>query len=222
MHKTGRAFKQAINWLAVWHSVAMELIEDKLPPKFLTEDRIRTATLRALDMQIDLGLHVDIESLAVNLGGMKNDRLDLVVLERAGITVVEFKFPREPRQTQPPWPDHLGSFLADTYRLGALIGGGQVRHAIQVLVSGAAFLGFVRRRMTPLGLAAYQPGEHTPHALTLAPAAAARLAPTTRGKIQRYEALWRLTVMRTTEHEISGKEIWLAAYDVHGQRIGGL
>lgn len=100
---------------------------------------------------------------------MKNERLDLVVQEGVGTTVVEFKFPREPRQTQPPWPDHLGSLLADTYRLGALIGGGQVRHAIQVLVSGAAFLGFVRRRMSPLGLAAYQPGEHTPCAFTLAP-----------------------------------------------------
>jgi hypothetical protein len=221
MHKAVSASNQPISWSAVWHSVARELTEDNLPPKFLTEDRIRTATLRALNMQIDLALHADIESLAVNLGGMKNDRLDLVVQEGASTTVVEFKFPREPRQTQPPWPDHLGSFLADTYRLGALIGGGQVGHAIQVLVSGPAFLGFVRRRMTPLGIAAYQPGEHTPRSLTLAPAAAAQLAPTTRGKFQRYEALWRLTATRTAEHEINGKGIWLAAYDVRGQWIEG-
>jgi hypothetical protein len=221
MHNADGASAQPIDWLLVWRSVAAELAEDKLPPKFLTEDRIRTATLRSLDMQIDLASHAEIESLAVNLGGMKNDRLDLAVQEGAGTTVVEFKFPREPRQTEPPWPDHLGSFLADIYRLGALIGGGQVRHAIQVLVSGPAFFGYVRRRMSPLGLSAYQSEERTPRVFNLAPAAVAQLAPTTRGKIQRYEILWRITATRTTEHEISNKGIWLAAYDVHGQRIAG-
>lgn len=220
MHKADDDFRQPTNWLLVWQSVATELTEDTLPSKFLTEDRIRTATLRALGVQIDLALYADIESLAGNLGGVKNDRLDMVVQEGPGTTVVEFKFPREPRQTQPPWPDHLGSLLADTYRLGALLGGGQVKHSIQVLVSGTAFLGFIKRRMTPLGLAAYQPGEYTPRALTLTPAAVAQLAPTTRGRIQRYEALWRITATRTTEHEIHGKGIWLAAYDVHSRRIG--
>ena len=75
--------------------------------------------------------------------------------------------------------------------------------------------------MTPLGLAIYQPGERTPLGLTLAPAVAAQLAPTTRGKIERYEALWRITAARTAEHEINGKGIWIAAYDIQSQRIAG-
>lgn len=218
MQETGGLSNLPIDWSAVWRSVTTHLIEDKLPPKFLTEDRIRTATLRALDTQIDLTPNADIEYPAVNLGGIKGDRLDLVVREPAGTIVVEFKYPREPRQTQPPWPDHLGSFLADTYRLGVLARGGQVQRAIQLLVSGAAFLGFVQRTTTRFGLADYQPGERTAQALTLTPSSAAKLAKTTRDKIQRYEAQWEIAAARTAAYEITGKGLWLAAYDIQGTR----
>lgn len=76
----------------------------------------------------------------------------------------------------------------------------------------------VQRTTTRFGLAAYQPGEHTAQALTLTPAAAARLAKTTRDKIQRYEALWEIAAARTAAYEITGKGLWLAAYDIQGTR----
>jgi hypothetical protein len=171
-----------------------------------------------LDTQLDIGRKAEIEYGAVNIGGGRLDRLDLVVHEHRGAAVVEFKYPREPRQTLPPWPDHLGSFLADTYRLGALAHEAEVSRAIQLLVSGAGFLGFLQRTTTRLGLAQYRPGEHTPRAFALRPTLTTPLSATTRGKIHRYEQLWEIDAVRTAEHEITGKSLWLAAYDVDGKR----
>ena len=112
-----------INWHAVWASVAADLNSDTFAPKFLTEDGIRRTTLRALNSQLDVLRHVEIEYPSVNLSGDKLGRLDLVVSPVANATVIEFKYPREPRQKLPPWPDHLGGVLSDTYRLGMLAAG---------------------------------------------------------------------------------------------------
>jgi hypothetical protein len=105
-----------------------------------------------------------------------------------------------------------------TYRLGALAHEADVSRAIQLLVSGAGFLGFLQRTTTRLGLAQYRPGEHTPRAFALRPTRTTPLSATTRGKIQRYEQLWEIDAVRTAEHEITGKSLWLAAYDVDGRR----
>lgn len=208
-----------LDWAAVWQAVASDLSGDKLAPKFLTEDGVRMATLRVLGRHLDVVQHADVEYGAVNLGGGRSDRLDLVVREPMGVTVVEFKYPREPRQTLPPWPDHLGSYLADTYRLGSLIAADQVQHAIQLLVSGAAFIGYMERTTTRLGLAQYSTHERTPRVIRLKPTAVTALAATTRGKIGQYEQRWEIDAVRTAAHEISGKRLWLAAYDVQGQRV---
>jgi hypothetical protein len=107
----------AVDWSAVWPAVAEVLAGDKFVPKFLTEDGVRTATLRVLDAQIDVAQCAETEYPAVSLGGDRLGRLDLVIRAGATATVIEFKYPREPRQKLPPWPDHLGGVLSDTYRL---------------------------------------------------------------------------------------------------------
>jgi hypothetical protein len=174
-------------------------------------------TLRALQTQANIIQVADIEYGAVNLGGGQSDRLDLVVQGRKGATVVEFKYPRAPRQTFPPWPDHLGSFFSDTYRLGSLMSGQQVRRSIQVLVSGAGFLGFLQRTTTRLGLGQYKNGDRTPSRLTLTPASMAGLSTTTRRKVKRYEESWEIDAVRTVAHDIASKGLWLAAYDVQSK-----
>jgi hypothetical protein len=120
MHTDFGTGGSAVDWRSAWSAVAEGLATDRFVPKFLTEDAIRMTTLRALNDQLDVIRYADTEYPAVNLDGEQLGRLDLVVLATAGATVVEFKYPREPRQKLPPWPDHLGGVLSDTYRLGIL------------------------------------------------------------------------------------------------------
>ena len=204
----------AVDWTAVWSAVAMQLREDKFAPKFLTEDGVRLATLRALDEQIDVVRYAEIEYGSVHVGGEQLGRIDLVVQLVPKAMVVEFKYPREPRQKLPPWPDHLGGVLSDTYRLGMLANGEPVGCSIQVLVSGEGFLGYFRRTVMRLGLARCKLGEATPCSLQLTPARTSGLAATTRGRLKGLERLWEINADRVTELEITGKGLWLAAYSV--------
>jgi hypothetical protein len=206
-----------IDWVAVWSSVTEGFAEDKFVPKFLTEDAIRIATLRALYAQLDVVRYADTEYPAINLNGEQLGRLDLVVQSDIGATVVEFKYPREPRQKLPPWPDHLGGVLSDTYRLGILTDSPKVERCIQVIVSADAFLGYVRRTMTRLGLAEYADSERTPRKLTLTPELTLGLAVTTRGSLKDRDRSWKVTADRLVEFAISGKGLWLAVYNIIAQ-----
>jgi hypothetical protein len=47
------------------------------------------------------------------------DAVDLVVTKPT-LAAVEFKFPREPRETNAAWTQHLGEVLKDFYRLAAM------------------------------------------------------------------------------------------------------
>jgi hypothetical protein len=209
-----------IDWPEVWSTVADQLREDRLVPQFLTEDGIRVATLRAMDAQIDVNQIAQIEYGASQLGGGKLDRLDLVAHQGTHTTAVEFKFPREPRQTLPPWPDHLGGYLSDTYRLGILANGGRVGQCFQILVSGDGFLGYLRRTVSRLNLGMCMPGEAAPRLVTLTPAVTAGLSPTTRAKLRNREEAWDVTANRVAEFEVSRRSLWLAAYAVTGAAAG--
>jgi hypothetical protein len=217
MHTNFDAAGSAVDWRAVWSTVAESLTEDSFVPKFLTEDAIRIATLHALNVQLDVIQCADTEYPAINLEGEQLGRLDLVVQAAAGATVVEFKYPREPRQTLPPWPDHLGGVLSDTYRLGILTGSPKVERCIQVLVSAAAFLGYVRRTTMRLGLAEYASSERTPHKLRLTPELTLGLAATTRGALKNRDRSWEVTANRSIELAIGEKGLWLAAYTIVAQ-----
>jgi hypothetical protein len=208
------AVDQSVDWDAVWPVVTARLSEDEFVPKFLTEDGVRQATLRVLKEHINVTQQAEIEYGSILLGGDKGDRIDLIARQSSGITAVEFKYPREPRQTQPPWPDHLGGVLSDTYRLGRLVFTRRIERGLQVLVSGESFLGFTRRTIARLQLGQLMPGEHTPCSFTLTPEHAANLSNTTKKKLRGREELWIVNAVRTRELEIIGKRLWLASYSV--------
>lgn len=196
MHTNFDAAGSAVDWSAVWSTVAESLTEDSFVPKFLTEDAIRIATLRALNVQLDVIRCADTEYRAISLDdGEPLGRLDLVVQAASGATVVEFKYPREPRQKEPPWPDHLGGVLSDTYRLGILSCSPKVEQCIQVLVSAAAFLGYIRRTTTRLSLSEYVGSDRTPRKLTLTPVLTLGLAATTRGSLKDRYRVWEVTAV---------------------------
>jgi hypothetical protein len=47
------------------------------------------------------------------------DAVDLVVSEPE-LAAIEFKYPREPRETNAAWTQHLGEALKDFYRLARM------------------------------------------------------------------------------------------------------
>lgn len=208
-------------WNAVWLAVAASLAEDKFAPKFLTEDGIRTIALHALDAYIDVADCAETEYPVASLGGDRLGRLDLVLWPRSTATVVEFKYPREPRQKLPPWPDHLGGLLSDTYRLGILAADSSVTRCIQVVVAASSFLGYVDRTMTRLGLADYDSCARMPRKMNLSPSHTIGLADTTRRHLKKRDRSWQVTATRITVSNIPGKGLWLGAYDVSAVRVGG-
>ena len=204
----------AVDWSAVWPAVAGLLAGDNFVPKFLTEDGVRTATLRVLDAEIDVARCAEAEYPAASLGGDRLGRLDLVIRLGAAVTVIEFKYPREPRQKLPPWPDHLGGVLSDTYRLGMLAATGSAGKCIQVLVAGAPFLGYTERTLKRLRLADFPQGGPMPREIVLSPAGTRGLPDTTRRHLKERDRSWQVTAACISQSEISGKNLWLGAYDV--------
>jgi hypothetical protein len=212
---------ELVDWNAVWPAVAEALAADKFVPKFLTEDGIRTAALRVLDTYVDVTQCAETEYPSASLGDGRLDRLDLVVRSGTAATVIEFKYPREPRTKLPPWPDHLGGVLSDMYRLGMLAASSRADKCIQVLVAGDAFLGYVERTMKRLHLAHYRQGCHLPREIVLSPANTLGLADTTRRHMKERDRSWQVTATRTSLSEISGKGLWLGAYRVTAVALEG-
>ncbi len=83
MSKHG-AVEPKVEWDAVWLNVATRLSQDSLAPKFLTEDDLRVATLRALELQIDVMQYAHTECDAASLGGIPRGRIDLVINTSGG------------------------------------------------------------------------------------------------------------------------------------------
>lgn len=210
---------EVVDWSAVWPAVAATLASDRFVPRFLTEDGIRTATLRVLVEHIDVMRCAETEYPAASLGGDRLGRLDLVVRLRTAATVIEFKYPREPRQTLPPWPDHLGGVLSDAYRPGVLGVGSSANKCIQVLVAGSSFLGYVERTMKRLGIADYEPGSCLPRMILLSPSKTRGLSDTTRRQLKERDRSWEVTATRVALSEILGKDLWLGAYDIAAQAV---
>lgn len=102
------------SWPHVWRTVADELNESWTTGlgRFVTEDVLRFATIKGLVAQ---GAPAsDLESEWRRLGVA--DAVDLVVT-RDPRAAIEFKYPREPRETNAAWTQHLGELLKDFYRL---------------------------------------------------------------------------------------------------------
>lgn len=102
----------------------------------LTEDVVRFATVVALTEQ-----GVDAKRIAVEQPIAGVGRVDLVVDPPRG-SVVEFKFPREPNETNAAYTMTFGEILRDLYRLAHVDTGGG--WAVQFL--RPKFLGYLQRR----------------------------------------------------------------------------
>jgi hypothetical protein len=105
-------------WEPVWERVAAELDEHCVAglERLLTEDVVRFTTVRALLTAGVAAPDIRVEWRPPELRG---GAVDLVVGSPVA-SAVEFKYPREPNETNAAWTMHLGEVIKDFYRLAAL------------------------------------------------------------------------------------------------------
>lgn len=106
--------KRLLSWPGVWGRVAEDLGESWTSGlgRLLTEDVLRFATVKGLVAQGVPADHLESEWRRPGVP----DAVDLVVT-RDPRAAIEFKYPREPRETNAAWTQHLGELLKDFYRL---------------------------------------------------------------------------------------------------------
>ena len=80
--------------------------------RFVTEDVLRFATIKGLVSQGVPATHLESEWRRSGV----TDAVDLVVTQNPR-AAIEFKYPREPRETNAAWTQHLGELLKDFYRM---------------------------------------------------------------------------------------------------------
>ena len=107
----------AVDWRALWSTTATHL------------DRHREVGLQGLLTEVVLRFAVVQELVSVGVSPAHiatewrrpgvPDAVDLVVSQPTW-TAVEFKFPREPREANAAWTQHLGEVLKDFYRLAMM------------------------------------------------------------------------------------------------------
>jgi hypothetical protein len=104
----------------LWAAVASELRDYRTAGlgHVLTEDTLRFATIRAAAAAGSEPTGMRVELPHPTIAGA---RVDLAVGQPPG-TLVEFKYPREPRDTNAAWTMTLGEVLKDFYRLSAYPG----------------------------------------------------------------------------------------------------
>lgn len=105
---------QTLDWRAVWSRTADDLGESWSNGlgRLITEDVLRFSTIKALVSQGVPARDIEAEW---RREGVK-DAVDLVLLGEHAVAI-EFKYPREPRETNAAWTMHLGELLKDVYRL---------------------------------------------------------------------------------------------------------
>lgn len=119
-----------MSWPDVWKAVATDLGESWTAGlgRLVTEDVLRFATVKGLVAQ---GVPAEYLETEWRRHGV-SDAVDLVVTEdpRAAI---EFKYPREPRETNATWTQHLGDLLKDFYRLAHMPSDFEKRWCVQLV-----------------------------------------------------------------------------------------
>lgn len=101
-------------WDEIWSAVAARLDRYRNAglEQLLTEDVVRFATIEQLAAA---GVAPGLLEAEWRRQGVP-DAVDLVVLDPEW-AAIEFKFPREPREKNAAWTQHLGEALKDFYRL---------------------------------------------------------------------------------------------------------
>src|SRR3954447_26190871 len=148
-------------WDTVWTATAVQLDQHRVAglQSLLTEDVLRFAVVQEL-----VGVGVPPRNIVAEWrrSGV-SDAVDLVV---AGpdLAAIEFKFPREPRETNAAWTQHLGEALKDFYRLATMPPEFSERLCVQLLstrmcryLDGVADRHHVRLGVTPGALTALDP-----------------------------------------------------------------
>lgn len=167
-----------VPWPAVWPAVAEKLTghHDAGLTHLLTEDVVRFSTIQTL---VDHGVPAGSLESEWRRGGV-TDAVDLVVVDPPP-AAIEFKFPREPRETNAAWTQHLGELLKDFYRLAYMPAEFGDRWCVQMLS------GRVLRYLDSMGdkyrvRVAGKPGATT----TLDPDAVRGLPATALGRLERW------------------------------------
>ena len=167
-----------VDWGAVWSSTAAHLGRHSAAglSALLTEDVVRFATVQEL-------LAAGVSASAIETEWRRptvRDSVDLVV-SAPEWTAIEFKYPREPRETNAAWTQHLGEALKDFYRLATMPADFGQRWCVQLWSTrvNRYFDGVADRHGVALGLS---PGQQT----VLEPAAVRSLPATATGHLGRW------------------------------------
>jgi len=201
-----------IPWEKVWESTATRLDGHRVAglQALLTEDVLRFAVVQEL---VEVGVapkNIEAEWRRP----MVPDAVDLVVLHPTR-SAIEFKFPREPRETNAAWTQHLGEVIKDLYRLAHMPTDFANRWCVQLLSNRMLrYLdGVSDRRGVRIGL---RPGDVT----ILEPDLSLHLPPTAAKAIARWQndGLWVRAQCRVV-HDI-GNELRLVAHTVEPASAG--
>lgn len=140
-------------WDSVWDAVGAHLrrYRDAGLEQLLTEDVVRFATIEQLAAAGVAPSRLEAEWRRPGVP----DAVDLIVFEPE-LAAIEFKFPREPRETNAAWTQHLGEVLKDFFRLAHMPDGFVHRWCVQLLSTRMRrYLdGVAERHGVRLGLAA--------------------------------------------------------------------
>lgn len=119
-----------LHWPDVWAAVAADLGRSWSTGlgRLVTEDVVRFATVKAL---VERGVPAERLESEWRRPGVP-DSVDLVITG-APHAALEFKYPREPRQTNAPLTQHLGEVLKDFYRLAYMPADFDERWCVQLL-----------------------------------------------------------------------------------------
>lgn len=146
-----------VDWNELWSATASHLGRHSTAglSALLTEDVLRFAVVQEM---VAAGVSPAIIEAEWRRPGIR-DSVDLVVTGREW-TAIEFKYPREPRETNAPWTQHLGEALKDFYRVATMPPEFRQRWCVQLWSRrvGRYFEGVADRNVVQL---ATRVGQHT-------------------------------------------------------------
>lgn len=154
--------------VAIWQAVASELRVHRSRGlgALLTEDTVRFAAIRAIVEAGGAAADLRVEAAHPSVKGA---RIDLTAGGNPPTVVIEFKYPREPREKNAAWTMVRGEVLKDFYRLAAYPGDVD---RLFVYAESSRLRRYMTRATTKDGLDIHSP------TVTILPSQAARLPST--------------------------------------------
>ncbi|WP_205014194.1 hypothetical protein, partial [Nocardioides albidus] len=195
-----------IDWAALWSATASHLDKHRVAglQDLLTEDVLRFAVVQELVTSGINPAHIVTEWRRPGVP----DAVDLV-LTAPNLSAIEFKFPREPRETNAAWTQHLGELLKDYYRLATMPAEFTERWCVQLLSTRMQryLSGVADRHRVTLGL---RPGART----LLDPTAVAGLPGTAQKALARWKQALPSVSSTCTATQRVGPDLILVVHSV--------